>query len=285
MLAPTAGRASVGGYEVTAAAEQVRRLVGYAAQGTGVDIDLTVRENLVLRARLHGLLRPSARGRTEEMLGRLDLEGLASRRAGLLSGGQRRRLDLALALVHQPPLVVLDEPTTGLDPQARRSLWDEIDSLSRSGTTVVLTTQHMEEADRLCARVGIIDGGRMVAEGTPAALKAEAGGEIVTLDLASTSTGDVDRVERLLRDVPGAGVPVVVGNSVSAPVADPVRTVAAVLAALAAVDIDVRGLRVGPPSLEDVYLHHTGLHVRPDSEPRAAATALGVAIGAHGGSR
>jgi len=280
MLSLTRGSAHVGGHDVARQPEAVRRLVGYAAQGTGLDIDLSVRENLVLRARLHGLGRRRARHRAEAMLGPFGLEDLAGQRAGFLSGGQRRRVDLALALVHEPAMVVLDEPTTGLDPQARRALWAEIDGLSAAGTTVLLTTQQLEEADRLCARVGIVDRGRMVAEGPPPALKSAAGAQTLTLEFAALDDALRARVERVVAETPGLGAPVASGSRISIPIEDPVRDLAGLLAGLGRARVEIGGLQVGSPSLEDVYLRLTGLAARPEEASRAGATGLGVAIGA-----
>jgi ABC-2 type transport system ATP-binding protein len=283
MLSLTRGSAYVGGYDVARQPEAVRRMVGYAAQGTGLDIDLSVRENLVLRARLHGLSRLRARQRADVMLGRFDLENLAGRRAGFLSGGQRRRVDLALALVHEPALVVLDEPTTGLDPQARRALWAEIDGLSASRTTVLLTTQQMEEADRLCARVGIVDSGRMVAEDAPSVLKATAGAQTLILEFATLDDALQARIERVVAKTPGLGSPVASGSRVSIPIEDPVRGLAGLLAGLGRDRVEIGSIQVGSPSLEDVYLRLTGLASRPEEASRSGATGLSVAIGARSG--
>ena len=282
LLAPTAGSAVVGGQDVRREAEAVRRLVGYTAQGSGLDIDLTVAENLRLRAALHGLDRARARSRAGAVMARLGLETLADRRAGHLSGGQRRRPDLATALVHKPRLLVLDEPTTGLDPQARRALWEEIGGLAEAGTTVLLTTQYMEEADRLCDRVGIIDGGQLIAEGSPAALRAATGDEVITVDLVGSV--DAERLRRRFGRLQGLGEVVVASNTVSVASADPAETVPAILHELRRARFAVAGLRVGPPSLEDVYLRYTGPAMTPGHTQRETASSFGVVIGAAGGS-
>src|ERR671921_1397144 len=176
LLPPTAGRATVAGYDVVKEGPQVRAAIGAALQEAALDPFLTGREHLHLQGALHGLSRKERRRRGQELLERVGLEEAADRRVRGYSGGMKRRLDLALALVHGPRILFLDEPTTGLDPQSRSALWAEVSRLAREdGVTVFLTTQYLEEADVLADRVGIIDHGKIVAEGTPVALKAEIG--------------------------------------------------------------------------------------------------------------
>ena len=173
----SSGAARVAGHDVSREADAVRRAIGYVSQGTGADPLLTPRENLVLAARLRGAGRSAASERAEELLGRMGLRDEAGRRTGTLSGGTRRKLDVALGLVDAPRVLFLDEPTTGLDPEARASMWQEIRALAADDeVTVLLTTHYLEEADRLADAVSIIDHGRVVATGSPAALKAEIGG-------------------------------------------------------------------------------------------------------------
>jgi ABC-2 type transport system ATP-binding protein len=183
LLPKTSGQARVAGFEVDRRPEEVRKVIGYAGQFIGIDVDLTGRENLVLQARLHGMSTRDAERRAGELLQLFALTDAADKRAGAFSGGMRRRLDLAQALVHQPPLVFLDEPTTGLDPQTRNALWNHLNELNAEGTTIFLTTQYMEEADRLCRRLSIIDHGKIVVSGSPTELKSSVGGEVVTLSL------------------------------------------------------------------------------------------------------
>src|SRR5688572_8625610 len=176
LLRPTEGTARVAGHDVVREADAVRRSIGVALQEAAIDPLMTGRELLRMQGALHGLRAGAARDRAQELLRRVGLTDAADRRVGGYSGGMRRRLDLALALVHRPQVLFLDEPTTGLDIQSRTALWDEVARLSRDdGVTVFLTTQYLEEADQLAARVGIIDHGKLVAEGTPQALKAEVG--------------------------------------------------------------------------------------------------------------
>jgi ABC-2 type transport system ATP-binding protein len=176
LLPPTAGSARVGGFDIVKDGPAVRRTIGAALQEAALDPLLTGREHLKLQLALHGIPRAERPSRTDELLDRVGLRLAADRKIGGYSGGMKRRLDLALALAHRPRILFLDEPTTGLDPQSRSALWDEVVRLKRDeGVTVFLTTQYLEEADLLADRVGIIDHGRIVAEGTPAALKAEIG--------------------------------------------------------------------------------------------------------------
>ena len=202
LLRQTSGRATVGGYDVARAPERVRGVIGYAGQFVGVDDDLTGLENLALQGILHGILHRGAWVRAGEVLEAMSLTDVATVRAGRLSGGQRRRLDVAQALVHRPAVVFLDEPTTGLDPQSRTGLWEELRRLSREeGTTVFLTTQYLEEADRVCDRVVILDAGRLVKAGVPADLKAEVGGGRLILGFDNQAARA--RAASLLHDLPG----------------------------------------------------------------------------------
>jgi ABC-2 type transport system ATP-binding protein len=173
LLSITSGTARVAGVDVAAQPDAVRRKIGVALQEAGLDPRQTGRELLVLQGRLFGLSKPAAAARAQELLALVELEDAADRRIKGYSGGMRRRLDLASALVHQPDVLFLDEPTTGLDPASRLTVWDEVRRINARGTTVFLTTQYLEEADQLCDRLAIIDGGRIVREGTPASLKAE----------------------------------------------------------------------------------------------------------------
>src|SRR5947209_7617579 len=203
LLPPTSGRASVGGFDIVREGGQVRASIGAALQEAALDAILTGREHLNLQATLQGLGSRKRRERTNELLERVGLTEAADRRVGGYSGGMKRRLDLALALVHEPRILFLDEPTTGLDPQSRAALWEEVARLARGeGMTVFLTTQYLEEADALADRIGIIDQGRIVAEGTPAQLKAEIGSPSVEVKPIEESAGD-----RLAELLSGFGVP------------------------------------------------------------------------------
>jgi ABC-2 type transport system ATP-binding protein len=198
LIPPTAGEATVAGADLRREAAEVRRRIGYVPQGGSTDPTETGRGELVLQGRLYGMSKTDARRRAAEVLAALDLEAAADRPTGTYSGGMRRRLDIGLGIVHRPAVLFLDEPTTGLDPQARARMWDEIRSLREAGTTVFLTTHYLEEADALADRLAIIDHGQIVAEGTSDDLKRRVAGDVVTLGV----DGARDRVLRLVADLP-----------------------------------------------------------------------------------
>lgn len=259
LLRPTSGSARVAGIDVITNPDAVRRHIGVALQDAAIDPYMTGRELLRLQAVLHGLKRAQGRARSDELLGRVGLETAADRRVGTYSGGMKRRLDLALSLVHEPTVLFLDEPTTGLDPMSRVTLWDEVRRLNTEhGTTVFLTTHYLEEADQMADRVAIIDGGRIVADGTPRALKAEIGYPLLAVTAAAPSTPD--DVAQVLAGfgemVPGGrdGGAAVRLPGGSAAMADAVRA------------LDVAGVRFAEidlcePSLDDVFLVRTGRHL------------------------
>jgi ABC-2 type transport system ATP-binding protein len=254
LLPPTAGRARVAGYDVVREGPNVRAAIGAALQEAALDPYLTGREHMRLQTALHGVPRDERRGRGDALLARVGLSQAADRRVGGYSGGMKRRLDLALALVHGPRILFLDEPTTGLDIQSRTALWDEVARLAADdGVTVFLTTQYLEEADVLADRVGIIDHGRIVAEGTPEALKAEIGRP--TVEVVPADPADRDRA---------AGVLARFGEPCSAPpktAAVRLRgaaDLADVVRALDAEGIVGEHLQLHQPSLDDVFLAKTG---------------------------
>jgi ABC-2 type transport system ATP-binding protein len=255
LLRPTGGTARVAGYDVVREAAAVRRSIGVALQDAAIDPLMTGRELLRLQSVLHGIPRLQASERSDALLTNVGLQGAADRRVGTYSGGMRRRLDLALALIPEPHVLFLDEPTTGLDPNSRLALWDEVRKLNQDhGTTVFLTTQYMEEADQLAGRVAIIDGGRIVAEGTPGQLKARVGDP--TLRVALGAGGDVSVAETALAgfgervsDAPGY---------VAIRLAGGAAQVAAVARSLEAASVPVDGLELHNPSLDDVFHEATG---------------------------
>jgi ABC-2 type transport system ATP-binding protein len=255
LVRPNAGRVTVDGLDVESDADRVRRRIGVTGQYAGLDEFLTGRENLELVARLSGLGR-RARQRASELIDRLDLHDVASRRVGEMSGGSRRRIDLATSLVGSPTVLFLDEPTTGLDPTGRARLWDTVEELTSTGTTVVLTTQYLEEADRLADDIVVLDHGRVAARGTPAQLKGLVGGKVVT------ATIDQSALDRLPRPPDGAqpaspGRVTVSYNAVDAAAA------MRVVADLSAADIEPGDLEIASPSLDDVFTHLTPTGARP----------------------
>ncbi len=266
LLPPTSGTAKVAGYDIVREGPQVRASIGAALQEAALDPFLSGRDHLRLQAALHGLPRGARRKRSDELLERVGLSEAADRRVRGYSGGMKRRLDLALALVHRPSILFLDEPTTGLDPQSRSALWSEVSRLAREdGVTVFLTTQYLEEADVLADRVGIIDHGRIVAEDTPEALKAEIGRPSVEATPAdSEERGAVAMVlSRFGEEIPAQpGAVAVRLDHGAGGLADVVR-------ALDAESLKVSNLRLDEPSLNDVFLEKTGRSLEGAGEAQA----------------
>ena len=270
LLPPTAGRATVAGFDVARQGPQVRRRIGAALQEAALDNFLTAREHFTLQGGLHGLSKAERRTRADELLARVGLTEAADRKVGGYSGGMKRRLDLALALVHRPATLFLDEPTTGLDPQSRAALWAEVGRLAADdGVTVFLTTQYLEEADVLADRIAIIDRGRIVAEGTPAALKDEVGRPSVEVVPADPS--DTEAIAALLGRFgePAAASP----KGVAVRLRDAADELGSVVRALDADGLRYADLRVHSPSLDDVFLAKTGRSLEgagAAAEPEAA---------------
>jgi ABC-2 type transport system ATP-binding protein len=254
LLPPTSGRATVAGYDVAREGAKVRASIGAALQEAALDPFLTGREHLRLQASLHGIGGSARSDLIEALLGRVGLTQAGGRKVRTYSGGMKRRLDLALALIHAPSILFLDEPTTGLDPQSRTALWDEVGRLSREeGVTVFLTTQYLEEADALADRVGIIDHGRIVAEGTPAQLKAEIGKP--TVEVVPERPDELGRLRDLLRRFGG--------ETAARPGALAVQLdghgeLPAVIRALDVENLRASEIRVHQPTLDDVFLAKTG---------------------------
>ena len=280
LLRRTEGTARVAGIDTDTEPGRVRPLIGYAGQFIGVDDDLTATENLAVTGFLHGIRHDAAWARAGELLEAFSLAEVAKVRASRLSGGLRRRLDLAQALVHRPPVLFLDEPTSGLDPQSRNALWARLAELSQQGTTVFLTTQHLEEADRACGRVAILDRGRVVRLGTPEELKREVGGGTVTITLDHRN--DRRRAAHALLPVDGVvGVePGADGSSIEVRVGDASRSVLELLKRLEIEGIPVGAVDQARASLDDVYLRYTG--ERPRVEARMEGAVSSVFAAAHG---
>jgi ABC-2 type transport system ATP-binding protein len=264
LLRPTGGSATVAGHDVVAEPAAVRSAIGVALQEAALDPLMTGRELIRMQATLHGIPKDDGRRRADELLRRVGLVEAGDRRVGTYSGGMKRRLDLASSLVHEPRVLFLDEPTTGLDPVSRKSIWEEVAALNREGTTVFLTTQYLEEADQLADRVGIISSGRIVAEGTPAALKAEVGKPRMELVLAEGGREECMAVLSRFGDPlpPRDGTLMVEVDAGSAAIAPVVR-------ALDEAGITVESLDVVEPTLDDVFVAKTGQHLEGDesSEP------------------
>jgi len=256
LLVPTAGEARVAGHDVRSEPREVRRRIGYVAQGGCTEPIARVGEELVDQGRLYGLSAEDARKRGERLLSQLDLTGVWERQTGTLSGGQRRRLDIAMGLIHEPGLVFLDEPTSGLDPQARANLWQHIRRLrDELGTTVFMTTHYLEEADALCDRVLVIDHGAIVAEGAPEELKRQVSGDSVELQLAD------DAAAAAAAAVVGG---VVDGARVRLAVPSAVEALPRMFRALDDAGVELAGVQVQRPTLDDVFLNLTGRALRDE---------------------
>ncbi|HEY5198888.1 MAG TPA: ATP-binding cassette domain-containing protein [Solirubrobacteraceae bacterium] len=255
LLPPTAGSATVAGIDVVADSAGVRRRIGVALQEIGLDPVQTGRELLELQCGLYGIPGAKAKARTTELLDLVGLSDAADRRTKTYSGGMKRRLDLASALVHSPEVLFLDEPTTGLDPSSRRTVWDEVRRINDAGTTVFLTTQYLEEADVLCDRLAIIDAGSIVAEGTPAELKARMGHDVVTLALDGA---DATATEQAVSGLAGLERVVAEPDALALYVEDGAGSIVEIVRRLEAEGIRVGAITVSRPSLDDVFLQATG---------------------------
>jgi ABC-2 type transport system ATP-binding protein len=258
LLAPSAGEATVAGFDLRRQAARVRERIGYVSQAGGSDPLETGRRELVLQGRLYGQRRHDAEQRARELLALLDLEEAADRKTGTYSGGQRRRLDIAMGMIHQPPLLFLDEPTTGLDPQARARVWEEVGRLRDGGTTVFLTTHYLDEADALCDRLAIIDHGAIVAEGTPLALKQQVAGDVVTVSVDGAQDGLLEllRAQAFVREVSADG------DVLRLYVDHGDQAMPAVLRLLDGAGRPPTSLALARPSLDDVFLRQTGRTLR-----------------------
>jgi ABC-2 type transport system ATP-binding protein len=250
------GSARVAGHDVLTDPAAVRRAIGVVGQRSGVDREATGAENLRLQGQIHGLRGGEPAARAGDLLRQFGLADAADRLVRTYSGGMQRRLDIAMALVHRPQVLFLDEPTTGLDPEVRAEMWREIDRLARDeGLSILLTTHYLEEADRLADELAIVDRGRVVAGGSPEQLKAELRGDAIHVELAFAANG---AVHAALDPLPGIRELVVDGASLRARAEEGARAVPAVLGALEARGLDVASVTVARPSLDDVYLRHAG---------------------------
>jgi ABC-2 type transport system ATP-binding protein len=271
LLPPTDGRARVAGFDIVKDGPKVRRAIGAALQEAALDPLLTGREHLRLQTSLHGIAKAERNRRSDELLERVGLEAAAERKVRTYSGGMKRRLDLALALVHNPRILFLDEPTTGLDPQSRTALWAEVGRLAQEdGVTVFLTTQYLEEADVLANRVGIIDHGRIVAEGTPAELKAE-----IAHPTVEAIPADPEQRPQLARILEQFGeLSQVSPKSLAVRLSGDEFGLADIVRALDTADLHVEHLQLHAPSLDDVFLAKTGrtLEGAGSEQPESVAT-------------
>ncbi len=272
LLRKTSGTVTVKGLDLEMDAREIRRIIGYASQEVGVDTDLTGRENIYLQCRFHHIPKEKAKAKVEELIIMVGLRDAADRRAGTYSGGMKRRLDLATALVSDPEILFLDEPTTGLDPQSRRAIWEYIRELNNKGTTIFLTTQYMEEADQLAQRLCIIDNGKIVAEGEPAKLKAQIGADLIKFRVVgdadpSVTKRAVEIVSSLegvkdARDCSKGGADCAEG--VALYTENGSNLVPLIVRALDSAHLEIENLTLSKPSLDDVFIRFTGKQLRTE---------------------
>jgi ABC-2 type transport system ATP-binding protein len=273
---PDSGRASVSGHDVLRHPDRVRAVIGVVSQRSGADPVSSGRDNLTLQGRLYGLRGADLRRRVDELLDRFSLADAAGRKVRTYSGGMQRRLDVALGLVHRPHVLFLDEPTTGLDPEARTAMWAEIGRLAGDeGMTILLTTHYLEEADRLADRLAIVDKGRVVVTGTPDELKGELRGDAVHIELR-TGDGDMEhRARTAIGRVPGIRDIAVDGRRLSTRADDGAAVVPAALAALDEAGVPAATVTVARPSLDDVYLRYAGRRFADAGNPALAGSEAG----------
>ena len=261
LLPPTGGEARVCGCDLRREPQRVRERIGYVAQGGATDPALSARAELVLQGRLYGMNKSEAQRRAGELLRTAELEAAADRPTGTYSGGQRRRLDLALGLIHRPRLIFLDEPTTGLDPQGRARMWDEVRRLRDGGTAIFLTTHYLEEADALCDRLAIIDHGKIVAEGTADELKQQISGDSVTIRVL----GDQQAALALLEGQPFVREASIDKDTIRLYVDRGETAMPAILRLLDGAGLDLQTISLQRPSLDDVFLRKTGRSLREEA--------------------
>ena len=264
LLQPSGGEATVAGCDLLQDTSGVRGRIGYVSQAGGVDVTATGRENLMLQARLCGLSKDEARERVPEMIERLELSGIADRKASTYSGGQLRRVGLALGMVHDPAVLFFDEPTVGLDPQSRARLWDEVRRMREDRTTVFLTTHYLDEADTLCDRLAIIDEGRIVAEGTPQDLKRRISGDVISIRL-NEQNGDLDRARDQMNSEPFVREIQEDGEALRVYVESGEEALPSLLRTLDGGGCMVQTISLTRPSLDDVFLQQTGRSLRESS--------------------
>ena len=267
LLRKTSGKVSVGGYDLDRSSAEIRKVIGVLSQETSLDVDLTGRENLRFQGRLHQLHGRALEERVTELLRLVQLEDSGDKPAGRYSGGMRKRLDLACALVHKPRLLFLDEPTTGLDTQSRTAIWEYLESLNKNdGVTIFLTTQYLEEADQLCHELSIIDRGKIIAKGTPSELKAAVGGDRITLAFNDASLRA--KAKEVLGTLQGVTDVSDADGGVVAYVTNAGQIVAEVVTTLDRNGVKPSFLSISSPSLDDVFLRETGRRIRSDELSR-----------------
>lgn len=268
LLQKTSGSARIAGYSVDSEGSKIRKIIGVQNQDTAVDDDLTGRENLILQGQLQQMHNPELKLRVNDLLKIVDLEEAADKRAGFYSGGMRKRLDLATTLVHHPKLLFLDEPTTGLDPQSRATVWSYLKQLNEHGITIFMTTQYLDEVDKLCRKVAILDHGEIVTQGTPTELKQEIGADAINLGLDTSVNGqnsDVkNRAKEVLQKFDGISNIVDSDTGLTVYAKNGSFMVPQIVRAFDEANIHLSSIAVSSPTLDDVFLKHTGRRIRPE---------------------
>ena len=267
LLHKTGGSASVAGHDIEKGAPEIRKIMGVQSQDSAVDPELTGRENMMLEGHLQQMHGKELEDRVEDLLTVVGLKEAADKRAGRYSGGMKKRLDLATVLVHKPQVMFLDEPTTGLDPQTRATVWDYLEKLNKSeGITIFLTTQYLEEADRLCDRLCIVDGGKIVAQGTPAELKSEIGADAITITMKDAQGKSDDSVRgkgrQIVQTLPAVSNIVDSGDGLTVYAKDGGYFIPDLVRAFDKTDIKLVSINLSTPTLDDVFLKHTGKRIR-----------------------
>jgi ABC-2 type transport system ATP-binding protein len=278
LLRKTSGTAKVFGLDIGSDAKAIRPMIGVQSQETVVDGDLTGRENMVLQGNLHGMRGKELDDRVAELLKLVELSDSADRRAAFYSGGMKKRLDLASSLVHKPKLLFLDEPTTGLDPQSRATVWSYLSKLNKEeGITIFLTTQYLEEADKLCDRLAIIDNGKIVTSGTPSQLKSEIGADAIMLKAEGMTGGNGgdQRAREVLQGIQGVGEIVVGDDGLTVYATNASTLVPAIVRAFDASGLKLSSISLSRPSLDDVFLRHTGHRIRTEELVKPPSRMIG----------
>jgi ABC-2 type transport system ATP-binding protein len=275
LLRKTSGNVTVAGYDVEKDAAAIRKIIGVQSQETSIDGDLTGRENLELQGHFHQMKTEEIKKRSDELLKLVELESVAKRRARNYSGGMKKRLDLATALIHKPKLLFLDEPTTGLDPQSRATVWNYLEKLNKEdGITIFLTTQYLEEADKLCKRLSIIDFGKIVASGSPIELKHQIGADSIRVSLESCDK-DRDKAKEIIRSMTGVSEILDSEECLNVYAKNAGQLIADIVRALDSSDIRMTSVTFSSPSLDDVFMKHTGRRIRVEELVKAPSTMLG----------
>ena len=266
LLRKTSGRVSVSGHDLDKTPTEIRKVIGVLNQETVVDVDLTGKENLRLQGRLQQMRGPALEDRVNDLLKMVELEEFADKPAGRYSGGMKKRLDLASALIHEPRLLFLDEPTTGLDPQSRASIWGHLEELNKKeGITIFLTTQYLDEADKLCRRLSIIDHGKFIAGGSPSELKKEIGHDTITISLKDPDDTVLrSEARKVLLEIQGVEEVTDSNGGIVAHAKNASEMLADIVTALDRKNIRPTALSVSSPTLDDVFLHHTGRRIRSE---------------------